>query len=131
MTIYRKTNENEVDNQIELLNNEIRKTERKLRKLFDSWEDEKITDNKFVERKIVHNERIEKIKQQIEELEYAIPEKEDFQEKVILLSEALQAIRDDSLDAEIKNEYLKRIIARIDYSRENDCEFILDIDLHQ
>lgn len=126
-----ETNENEIDNQIELLNNEIRKTERKLRKLFDSWEDEKITDNEFVERKVVHNERIEKIKQQIEELEYAIPEKEDFQEKVILLSEALQAIRDDSLDAEIKNEYLKRIIARIDYSRENDCEFILDIDLHQ
>ena len=124
------TNENEIDNQIELLNREIVKIKRKLSKLFDSWEDEAITDNEFVERKTVHNNRIEKIKQQIEELEYSIPEKEEYQEKIILLSEALNAIRDDSFDAEIKNTYLKRIIDTIEFSRENSSEFILDINLH-
>lgn len=125
-----ETNENEIDKQIEILNRETAKIKRKLSKLFDSWEDEAITDNEFVERKAVHNNRIEKIKQQIEDLEYSIPEKEEYQEKIILLSEALKAIRDDSLDADIKNEYLKRIIDTIEFSRENNSEFILDITLH-
>ena len=124
------TNENEIEKQIELLNKEILKIKRKLSKLFDSWEDDGITDNEFVERKAIHNERIAKIKQQIEELEYAVPEKEEYRETVILLSEALKAITDDSLDADIKNEYLKRIIGTIDFSRENASEFILDINLH-
>ena len=124
------TNENEIENQIELLNREILKIKRKLSKLFDSWEDEDISDNEFVERKAIHNERIAKIKQQIEELEYSIPEKEEYQEKIILLSEALKTIRDDSLDAVIRNEYLKRIIDTIEFSRENSSEFILDINLH-
>lgn len=30
-----------------------------------------------------------------------------------------------------KNDFLKRIISRIEFSRENGSEFILDIDLHQ
>ena len=124
------SNENEISKQIELMRKEIQKIERKLSKLFDSWEDEKITDNEFVERKAVHNSRIESIKEEIENLEYTIPEKEEYQEKVILLSEALQAIKDDALDAEIKNEYLKRIISTIEFSRENNSEFILDINLH-
>lgn len=124
------SNENEISKQIELMRKEIQKIERKLSKLFDSWEDEKITDNEFVERKAVHNSRIESIKEEIENLEYTIPEKEEYKEKVILLSEALQAIKDDALDAEIKNEYLKRIISTIEFSRENNSEFILDINLH-
>ena len=66
----------------------------------------------------------------MEELEYSIPEKEEYEDKIILLSEALVAITDESLDADIKNEYLKRIIDRIEFSRENNTEFILDIDLH-
>ena len=125
------SNENEISKQIALLRNEIYKTEKKLARLFDSWEDEKITDNEFVERKAVHNNRIENIKQEIENLEYTIPEKEEYQEKIVLLSEALDAIQNDDLEAEIKNEYLKQIIENIAFSRENPTEFILDIDLHQ
>jgi hypothetical protein len=98
--------------------------------LFDSWEDEQITDNEFVERKNVHNHRIEILEQQIDELEYAIPEKEEYEEVLLMLSDAFIAIRDDELSASDKNEFLKKIIKRIEFSRENDSEFILDIDLH-
>lgn len=124
------SNENEISNQIELLRKEIYKIEKKLSRLFDSWEDEKITDNEFVERKAVHNNRIESIKEEIENLEYSIPEKEEYQEKIVLLSEALVVLKDNSLDAEIKNEYLKRIVDTIEFSRENNSEFILDMNLH-
>lgn len=123
-------NENSINTQLEALQKEIRKSERKLAKLFDSWEDDKITDNEFVQRKAVHNQKIENIKKQMEDLEYSIPEREEYEDKIMLLSEALNAITDESLDADIKNEYLKRIISRIEFSRENNLEFILDIDLH-
>ena len=105
----------------------MKKTEKKLSKLFDAWEDEDITHNEFVERKAVNTARIEAIKKQMEELEESIPEKEDYQEQIMLLSDALEALLDETLDAEIKNAYVKRIVRRIEFSRENNSEFILDI----
>lgn len=122
--------ENSIANQIELLEKEIRKIKRTLGKLFAAWENEDITDNEFVERKAVHNERMEKIEIQMEELESTIPEREEYEEKVVLLSEALTVLTNDALDADIKNEFLKRIIDRIEFSRENSTEFILDFYLH-
>lgn len=122
--------EDNIEKQIEELEKEIRKTEKKKAKLFDSWEDDQITNNEFVERKAIHNERIEVLQKQIEELEYAVPEKLEFEEILLLLSDAFIAIRDEGIDAATKNEFLKRIIKKIEFSRENDVEFILDIDLH-
>lgn len=119
--------ENTILTQLEALQAEMRKTEKKLSKLFDSWEDEKISDNEFVQRKAVHNERIESIKKQMEELEESIPEKEEYQEKIMYLSDAMNALLEDGLDAEIKNNYLKQIVDRIEFSRENNDEFILDV----
>lgn len=119
--------ENTIQGQIEALQAEQRKIEKKLSKLFDSWEDEKITDNEFVQRKAVHNERIESIKRQMDDLEDSIPEKEEYEEKILMLSDALNALKDEELDAEVKNAYLKQIVDRIEYTRENDEEFILDV----
>lgn len=123
--------ENDIQKQIDALVKEMRKIEKKKSKLFDSWENDDITNNEFVERKTIHNQRLETLEKQIEDLEYTIPEKEEYEEKLILVSEALMTIQDDQLDAATKNESLKQIISRIEFSRENDVEFILDIDLHQ
>lgn len=113
--------------QVDALQKEQRKIERKLSNLFDSWEDEIITANEFVQRKAVHNERIESIKRQIDELEDSIPEREEYEEKIMSLSDALGALTDETLDADVKNEYLKQIIERIEFSREQPDEFILDV----
>lgn len=119
--------ENTITAQIEALQNEERKIEKKLGKLFDAWEDGTITNNEFVQRKAVNTERIQSIKKQMDALEDSIPEKEEYQEKILLLSDALGALTDEELDADIKNEYLKQIVDRIEFSRENDEEFILDV----
>ena len=121
------TDEKSIKEQIDSLNAEMRKTERKLSKLFDAWEDESISDNEFVKRKQVHNDKIESIKKQIAELEKTIPEKEEYTEKIMKLSDALDALLNPTLDADIKNIYLKEIIDSIEFSRENNDEFILDI----
>ena len=119
--------ENSIVGQMEALQKELLKTERKLSKLFDAWEDGTITDNEFVKRKSVNNDKIESIKKQMDDLEDSIPEKEEYEEKILMLSDALNAMLDDTLDAEVKNEYLKQIVNTIEFSRENNEEFILDV----
>lgn len=119
--------ENSIVGQMEALQKELLKTERKLSKLFDAWEDGTITDNEFVKRKSVNNDKIESIKKQMDDLEDSIPEKEEYEEKILMLSDALNAMLDDTLDAEIKNEYLKQIVNTIEFRRENNEEFILDV----
>lgn len=120
---------NTIEDQLEALRKEQRKIERTLAKLFDAWEAETISDNEFVQRKAVNNEKIESIKRQMEALEDSIPEKEEYEEKVLAFSDALDALADDELDAEIKNEFLKAIFDKIEFSRENGNEFILDFHL--
>ncbi len=119
--------ENSIVLQLENLQTELKKVKKKLSKLFDAWEDGMITDNEFTRRKQINNERINKIQDQIEELEVAVPEKEEYQEKIMRLSDALDSLLDSDLDADIKNEYLKSIVSRIEFSRENRDEFILDV----
>ena len=43
------------------------------------------------------------------------------------LSDALDALLDEELEASVKNTYLKEIVSKIEFSRENNKEFILDI----
>lgn len=120
-------NKDAVAVQIDTLKKEMRKVQRKLDKAFDDYEDGIYTANEFVERKAKHNEKIEAIKAQIAAIEEAIPEKEEYEDKVLRLTDALNALEDDSLDAEVKNKYLKDIVDRIEFSRENGDEFILDV----
>ena len=120
-------NENTILTQLETLQAELRKAEKKLAKLFDAWEDETISNNEFVQRKAVNTQKIENIQKQMDELEKSIPEKEDYQEKIMRLSDALDSLLDTTLDADIRNSYLKQIIERIEFSRESNSEFILDV----
>ena len=119
--------ENTIQAQFERLQAEQNKIEKKLSKLFDAWEDGNITDNEFVERKAVNNDRIAEIKKQMDELENSIPEKEEYQEKIVMLSDCLNALLDEGLDAEVANHYLKAIVEKIEFSRENNEEFVLDV----
>lgn len=113
--------------QMEGLQKKLAQVKRKLSKAFDDYEDGVYTANEFVERKAKHNATLEAIQKQMMELENSIPEKEEYEEKIIMFSEALDSLLDESLDAEIKNEYLKRIFDKIEFSRENDDEFIIDV----
>lgn len=124
-----ETNEENIRSQIDDLEKEKRKVERKISALFDAWEDGIITNNEFVERKAKHNDRIEIIKNEISTLEDSIPEKEEYREQVVKLSEALELIRDSNINAADKNAFLKHVIEKIEFSRENGTEFILDISL--
>lgn len=121
--------ENTIQMQIDGLQKKILQTKKKLSKAFDDYEDGIYSANDFVERKAKHNATIETLQKQIFELENSIPEKEEYEERLLMFSDALDALLDETLDADIKNEYLKRIFEKIEFSRENDTEFILDIEI--
>lgn len=124
------TDEKEIANKIASLRKEMDKINKRKTNLIEMREDGEITHNEFIERKAVHDQRLEILQDQIDELEYTIPEKEEYEEKLLLVSDAFIALSDDELDAETKNRFLKKIVKSIEFSRENDEEFILDIDLH-
>lgn len=119
--------ENELQGKIDALNKQALKIKKKLSKAFDDYEEGIYTANEFVERKAKHNQALEEIDRQINELENSIPEKEEYQEIVLMLSDTLAAVQDDDLDADVKNVYLKQALDRIEFTRENDEEFILDV----
>ena len=119
--------ENTLISHIQALEKEISKTKKKLSKIFDDYENGIYTANEFVERKNKHNEKIEELEKQISELENSIPEKDEYEEKVIMFSEALDFLLDETLEAEVKNNYLKGIFNRIEFSRDSNEEFILDV----
>lgn len=121
--------ESSVEKEIADLNAEIRKTEKKLNKLFVGWEDDAISDNEFVLRKSINNTTIENLRKQIRELEIAIPEKEEYEDKLYKLHDCLDAMLNDDVEVKIKNMYMKELVDKIAFSRENKEEFILDITL--
>ena len=120
-------NENTISAQLDALQKELSRTEKKLSKIFDDYEDGIYTANEFVQRKAKHAEKIESIKKQMDALEESIPEKEEYMEQIMMLSETLGVLHEDGLDAEIKNICLKNILDKIEFSRENNEEFILDL----
>ena len=63
----------------------------------------------------------------MDHLKDSIPTKDEYEEKIMCLSDALKSLLDPTLDADIKNTYLKSIISSIEYSRDNNTEFILDV----
>lgn len=113
--------------QVTMLRNELKKLEQRKSKLFDGWEEGNITDNEFVERKTIIADRIDSILKQIDEIENTIPEQGEIKDKLISLHAAFDMLGDGSIDAKIKNDYLKQVISNIEFSRENDYEFILDV----
>lgn len=119
--------ENTIQAQIEAIQKKMLSVKRKLTKAFDDYEDGIYTSNEFIERKAKHKATLEALNKQLIELENSIPEKEEFEELIIMFTEALDSLLDNELDAEVKNEYLKRIIDKIEFSRENEEEFILDV----
>lgn len=119
--------ESDIQKQLDSLEKEKKKIERLLAKIFDDYENDIYTANEFVQRKAKHNARLEVIEKEIAELETTIPERTEYEEKIMTLYEALDLLKDDSIDAAAKNEYLKSFIDKVEYSRENNEEFILDI----
>ena len=95
--------------------------------LFDLLERGIYSESDFIERKTVLDEQKRLLENNLSELRANVPEQIDYEEKIVQFSAAIDALENPDLDAETKSRLLKSIIKRIEFSRENDEEFILDI----
>lgn len=117
----------DVMNRVAMLEKQIDATKAKIGVLFDMAEERQITPNEFAERKQLHYQTIESLNEEIDRLLANAPEEVDFQDMIFTLHAAIDLIYDPEIDAEAKNEFLKTFIDRIELSRENNEEFILDL----
>lgn len=119
--------ENDVLQQISTLEKEKKKIEKLVDKIFTDYEEGIYTANEFVKRKAKHNDRMEAIDKEITELQNTIPEKVEYEEKIVYLHNAIDMLTDEEIPAKLKNDYLKLFVHKIEFSRDNNDQFILDI----
>lgn len=85
--------------------------------LHDPDPEKRMPDNVFkrLNEKLLKEKK--EIKKALEKAEDSIPRQIDYKERTTKFTEALKALDDKKLSAEIKNQYLKDIIDRIDFDR--------------
>ena len=135
---FKMTNEhiqNEIHNSskiIESLEKELKTCENKHKQIFDYLERNIYTEEEFLERKKVLNEKIEALQKQLEEEMLKRPDKVDYKEDIIKFTEVINSLKDPDIDMKYKNELLKDIIKKIEYDcvdlgRQKGGKIILDI----
>lgn len=120
--------DNNQENSVKLHKNLIENLEKKLKVLEKKevlqWEAQYDPDpSKRMPQEIFQqlNERLLKEKDEIKkalcEAYESMPQPVDYEEKILTFTDAVTALRDPEISADVKNHYLKSIIERIDYER--------------
>lgn len=118
------TNEFEIENKkkqddvIEFIEKELIKLKKSRTKLFDYLEDGIYTKEEFVERKGILTVKIEELEKQLEAEKLKVGEEVNYEEKIVTLKQIIESLKDDSIGAKYKNDFLKEVIDHIDY----ECE---------
>lgn len=112
--------------EINLLMSELHKLKIKRSNLFELLEDKTYTKDEFKERKEVITSKIQTVEQTLELMESEQIQPIDYQEKIFKFTDVIEKLKDESVDPKLKNDLLKDIIKRIDYSH-NGEQVVLDI----
>lgn len=94
----------------------------KRKKLMILFEDELYTEEEFLERKNDINADITMLTARIEEAHATTPIEIDYEDKILKFSEALTALQDPNVGAKDKNDYLKNVLCKIEYTRKSKTE---------
>ena len=102
---------------IQSLEAELVKMEKRKRKLLDSWESEDgmYTKDEFIERKQMYTKNIDDLKTKIAEAKKNAPAPVDYSEQITTLHAIINCIKNEDVDAKMKNVFLKRFIEKITY----------------
>ena len=87
------------------------------RRLMDSWEadDGMYTRDEFIERKQMYATSIDQLTEQIAAEKKNAPAPVDYGEQIVNIRAVIECLKDDSLSAQEKNDFLKEYIDRITY----------------
>ena len=84
---------------------------------YDPDPEKRMPDEIFKQLNAKLREEKEEIKKALCDARESMPQPIDYEEKVYRFTDAVTALRDPNISAEIKNQYLKDIVERIDYER--------------
>ena len=107
---------------------------------YELLETGKYTEDVFDKRNAVLRQKMEDCQERIYKAKATMPKEVNYAERIVLLTNAIAAMKDDSVSAEEKNRLLKVIVERIEYSgippvsknesyKKNENEFKLSITL--
>lgn len=119
---------------IAAMEHELSKQERMKKRLFESWEadDGTYTKEEFIERKQMYTATIDDLKIKIAEAKRNTPAPVDYAEQIITIRALIDCINNPEIDAEAKNQFLKRFIDKItfdaiDLGKGKGGEAVLDV----
>lgn len=100
--------------------NDLLKLDEKQDQLYDLLEDKIYTKEVFLDRSAKLNAKREELQNRIEFLKLNTVKPIDYKQKILMFSDVIASLKDDSVSAKCKNNLLKTIITRIDYYRDGD-----------
>lgn len=109
------------NNLLHNLSSELSDIEAQQERLYIFLENGTYSEELFVKRNGVLADRRAKVQKAIEQTTASISAAADYQRRIYMLEDAIEALENDSISAKQKNEALKRVIERIEYS--NDAEY--------
>lgn len=100
-------------------------------KQYEFLETGRYTEEVFDKRNAILREKMDECQMKIRETQWSMPKQIDYQERIVTLQEAIQALKSDASPAE-KNKLVKRIVERIDLEtwdtgKKGNVGFKLDI----
>ena len=100
-------------------------------KQYEFLETGRYTEDVFEKRHTILRDKIEACQSKIRETQLSMPKQIDYQEKIVSLKKAIEALKNDDVSPAEKNKLLKAIVSRIDIhtwgTKRNDTQFNLDI----
>lgn len=104
------------EREIKALESELSKAKAAKSKAFRAYEADMYTDEEFRERKAEANARIDDVSARLEDARSRMPDAEEIKERVSSLHDAIDVLNDSHATAQEKNDVLRRIVKRIEYS---------------
>lgn len=107
------------EERLEHIQTELDELETQQEKLFDFLERGIYDEETFVKRNKTLTEKREELRATYNKLKSTLPSSINYGDKIVKLSQAIDALNDDTLSAKAKNDFLTAIIERIEYTSEN------------
>ncbi|WP_054402670.1 hypothetical protein [Paenibacillus solani] len=105
---------------IEVKEQELKKQKRALDKLHESYEEEMITKQVFLERKAVRSRQIQKLEEELKDLRKVVVDEGNYPtvEQIVKRIGQFRKLWSEAVSSEEKKRALKKLVERIVYNRE-------------
>jgi predicted nuclease with TOPRIM domain len=124
-----QVNSNDRENLILSLKQQLEENKKKQTQICDFLENGVYTVEMFVSRNNKIKEEIDRIEKAIKKAEQEIPRIQEAKDYIVTFHQTLDMLKDESISAKVKNEYLKKIIKVIYYVKTKD-EISIEIHLN-